>query len=85
MLFFWTFYSLNNPEAAQMYSTAASIIIRNVSWAVNKHIRMISEGLCDTKDRSNDVENSALHHRNHCFWSRKIRDFFQKHKKMMDC
>ncbi len=25
---------------------------------------MISEGSCDTKDWSNDAENSALHHRN---------------------
>ncbi len=27
-------------------------------------IRMISEGSRDTKDWSNDAENSALHHRN---------------------
>jgi len=25
---------------------------------------MISEGLCDTEDWSNDADNSALHHRN---------------------
>ncbi len=25
------------------------IIIRNVSWEVNKHIGIISEGLCDTE------------------------------------
>ncbi len=25
---------------------------------------MISEGSCDTEDRSNDAENSALHHKN---------------------
>ncbi len=24
---------------------------------------MISEGSCDTEDRSNDAENTALHHR----------------------
>ncbi len=36
----------------------------NVSWAVNQHIRMISEGSCDTEDWSNDAENSALHYRN---------------------
>ncbi len=29
-----------------------------------QHIRMISEGSCDTEDWSNDAENSALHHRN---------------------
>ncbi len=28
------------------------------------HIRMISEGSCDTEDWSNDAENSALHHGN---------------------
>jgi len=25
---------------------------------------MISEGSCDTEDRNNDADNSALHHRN---------------------
>ncbi len=38
--------------------------IRNVSCATNQHIRMISEGSCDTEDWSNDAENSALHPRN---------------------
>ncbi len=28
-------------------------------WS-NQHIRMISEGSCDTEDWSNDAENSAL-------------------------
>ncbi len=32
----------------------------NVSWAVNQHIKMISEGSCDTEDWINDAENSAL-------------------------
>jgi len=41
-----------------MFSTL--IITRNDSWAANQHIRMISEGSCDTKDWSNDAENSAL-------------------------
>ncbi len=41
-------------EAAQLFSTL--IIIRNVSWAANQHIRMISEGSCDTEDWSNDAE-----------------------------
>ncbi len=45
----------------QLFSTL--IIIRNVSWAANQHIRMISEGSCDTEDWSNDAENSAAHHR----------------------
>ncbi len=33
---------------------------KNVSWAANQHIRMISEDSCDTEDWSNDAENSAL-------------------------
>ncbi len=45
----------------QLFST---LIIRNVSWAANQHIRMISEGSCDTEDWNNDAENSAAHHRN---------------------
>ncbi len=36
------------------------IIIINVSLAANQHIRMISEGSCDTEDWSNDAENSVL-------------------------
>lgn len=35
------------------------IIIRFLSWAANQH-KVISEGLCDTEDWSNDVENFAL-------------------------
>ncbi len=48
-------------EAAQLFWTL--LIIINVSWAANQHIRMITEGSCDTEDWSNDAENSALHHR----------------------
>ncbi len=29
-------------------------------WAAKKHIRMISEGLCDTEYWSNDAEHSAV-------------------------
>ncbi len=29
-------------------------------WAANQHLRMISEGSCDTEDCSNDAENSDL-------------------------
>ncbi len=49
-------------EVAQLFSTL--ITIRNVIWAANQHIRMISEGSCDTEDWSNDAENSALYHIN---------------------
>jgi len=33
-----------------------AMIIRNVSWAANHHIRMISKGSCDTEDWSNDAK-----------------------------
>ncbi len=36
-----------------MFSTV--IRRRNVSWASNQNIRMISEGSCDTEDWSNDA------------------------------
>ncbi len=36
------------------------IILSSLSLAANHHIRMISEGSCDTEDWSNDAENSAL-------------------------
>ncbi len=75
MLFFKTFYSLKNPEKNLFHSLHKNmkqrdclittlIIFRNVSWAVNQNIRMISEASCDTKDWSIDAENTALHHRN---------------------
>ncbi len=62
------FLFIKNPKKVlwfpqtQLFSSL--IIIRNVSWAANQHIRMVSEGSCDTEDWSNDAENSALHHRN---------------------
>ncbi len=43
-------------------STTVSTLI------INQHIRMISEGSCDTEDWSNDAENSALHHRNKLYF-----------------
>jgi len=36
------------------------ITIRNVSCVANHHIRVISEGSCDTEYWRNDAENSAL-------------------------
>ncbi len=35
---------------------------KDVSWAANLHLRMISEGSCDIEDGSNDAEITALHH-----------------------
>ncbi len=45
-------------EASELFS--ALIIIRNVSWAENQYIRIISKGSCDTENWSNDAEKSAL-------------------------
>jgi len=49
-----------NIKQQKPFSTLIKIrtIINN--WAANQNIRMISEGLCDIKDCSNDAENSAL-------------------------
>ncbi len=41
----------------------------NKKWAANQCIRMISEGSCDTEDRSNDAEILALHHRNKLYFN----------------
>ncbi len=49
-------------KAAQLFSILL-ITIRNVSWAANQYIGIISEESRDTEDWSNDAENSALHHR----------------------
>jgi len=37
---------------------------RNVSWAANLNIRLISERSCDTEDWRKDVKNSAFNNRN---------------------
>ncbi len=49
-----------------LISTTVSTLILtiSVSCAANQHIKMISEGSCDTEDWCNGAENSALHHRN---------------------
>ncbi len=71
MLFFWTFYSSKNTilEFPQKYWTdqrfSTLIIIRNVSWAANVNIRMISEDHVTLKTWllllfSHNAENSAL-------------------------
>ncbi len=54
----------NKNMKPQLFS--ALIIIRNVCWAANQYIRMIS---CDTEDCSNDAENSAAHHRNKLYFN----------------
>jgi len=44
----------------KLLSTTNVLNLRNVSWAANQHIQMISEGSCDTEDSSKDAENPAL-------------------------
>ncbi len=61
--------------AAQLFSI---LIIRNVSWAANKHITKISEGSCDTEDWSNAAENSAFPYDQINAALVNIRDVFQK-------
>ncbi len=46
--------------STKIWNTTTVFTINNVSWAENVYIRMTSEESCDTKDQSNDAENSAL-------------------------
>ncbi len=64
MLFFLTFYSSFIQESLKkiLSSTTDSTLI------INQHIRMISEGSCDTEDWSNDAEKSDLIHRNELYF-----------------
>ncbi len=48
-------FHTKHEAASQLFSTL--IMIRNVSWAANQHIRMISEGTWDIEDWSSDAEN----------------------------
>jgi len=55
-------------------------VSRNVFWAANQHIQIISEGSFDSKDWSFDAENSALHHKNKLhfkIYSKRKQFFFQ--------
>ncbi len=49
------FKKVKKIEKVAVYTLMFSTI--NVSWAANQHIRVISEGSCDTEDWSNDAEN----------------------------
>ncbi len=62
-VFYLVFTKILSSTTVQLFST---LIRRNVSWAANQHIILISEESCDTDDWSNDAENSAWHHRNKC-------------------
>ncbi len=87
MLFFLTFYSSKKNVSGSkkiLSSTTVSTLI------INQHIRMISEGSCDTEDWSNDAENSLLRHRNNitvCFLNTglmSIRDSIKNIKNLTD-
>ncbi len=67
MVFFLTFYQsivkknvLRFPHKKAVKLFSALTVKINVSSA-NQHIRMISEGSCDTEECSDDAENSDLH------------------------
>ncbi len=46
------------------WSESEDYLSIQINAVLEHHIRMICEGTYDTKDWSNDAENSALHHRN---------------------
>ncbi len=57
MLFFWTFYLSENPDVSLFPQKSylvkslvfSKLIRKNVSWASNQYIKMISESLADLK------------------------------------
>ncbi len=60
MLFFWTVYKKNLFLKGIKKQTKNSTTVfnidnhkQNVFWALNKHIKVISEGSSDTEDCSN--------------------------------
>ncbi len=55
-----TMYHGFHKNIMQHICFSTLVILIHVSWAPTQHIRMISEGSCDTKDWSNDAEISAL-------------------------
>ncbi len=61
---FLTFYISKNTEKISHIPKKYEAAQRFPALIINQHIRMISEGSCDTEDWSNDAENSALLHRN---------------------
>ncbi len=44
----------------EKFSSTFNVIIRIVSYGPNQHIRMISEGSCDTEDWSNGYWKFSL-------------------------
>ncbi len=60
---------LNKTKMITVSTTLSSTTVfkttRNVSWAANQLIKMISEGSRDTEDWSNNAENAALTSKNY--------------------
>ncbi len=54
-------HNCSQYEWAQLF-LSLMIILRNVSWAVNQHIIIISEGSCDTEDWSNVFYITGMHY-----------------------
>ncbi len=53
MLFFWTFFSSNNPKKFQDLDKIIKQnknVPRKVSWAPKRHIKLTYEGSCNTED-----------------------------------
>ncbi len=46
-----TFIMLQDIYISMLWAFFSSKIIKNASWSPNQHIRMISEGSCDTEDK----------------------------------
>jgi len=64
MLFFWTFYLSKNRNKKDYAFHKSGTTVLNIDnkkkgflSTKSKHIRLISEGSCETEDWSNDAEN----------------------------
>jgi len=55
----WKKITISTKMLSSKMFSKLIIMIRNVSWARNQHIRIISEGSSDTKDWSNDAEKNG--------------------------
>jgi len=54
--------SILNKHCSFFFFFKGSLAVSNIDN--NQHIRMISEGSCDTNDSNDADEKLALHHRN---------------------
>uniref|UniRef100_A0A672JSD9 Kelch like family member 23 n=1 Tax=Sinocyclocheilus grahami TaxID=75366 RepID=A0A672JSD9_SINGR len=58
------FLEVDFQKLLMILATEDLNVWKEATFTANNHIRVISEGSCDTEDWSYDAENSALHHRN---------------------